>query len=248
MPFGRARKPLSHASLHRPYSAMASKLSASPSTAHTAITRMSSSRCSTFHSQRGSSIDASSVIRASSTASPPSGKAEPLARQAAETEALISCVTPGGAVTILLGFTQNATMFYVLRFLLGLAEAGFFPGVLFALTLWFPQAYRGRMVGWFMIASAIANAVGAFVGGLLLELNGVLGLAGWQWVFLATGIPAILLTFVVLAVLPDGPDKAPYLGDEEKGWLRDHLAEERRTMGVTDHANPFSVLLDRRVL
>src|SRR3954468_15037644 len=108
-----------------------------------------------------------------------------------------------GLVTLLLAFTKNATMFYILRFALGAAEAGFFPGVLYALTLWFPQAYRGRMVGWFMIASAVANAVGAFLGGMLLELNGVLGLAGWQWVFVATGIPAILLTFVVLAVLPD---------------------------------------------
>jgi len=83
-----------------------------------------------------------------------------------------------GIVTILLGFTQNAAMFYVLRFLLGAAEAGFFPGVLFALTLWFPQAHRARMIGWFMIASAVANAVGAAIGGALLGLDGVLGLAG----------------------------------------------------------------------
>ena len=89
-----------------------------------------------------------------------------------------------GIVTILLGFTQNAAMFYVLRFLLGAAEAGFFPGVLFALTLWFPHAHRARMIGWFMIASAVANAVGAAIGGALLDLDGLLGLAG-----LAMGVP-----------------------------------------------------------
>jgi MFS family permease len=80
-----------------------------------------------------------------------------------------------GLVTLALGFTQNATMFYVLRFLLGVTEAGFFPGVLYVLTLWYPQAHRARMVGLFMIASAVANAVGAAVGGLLLDLDGTLG-------------------------------------------------------------------------
>jgi MFS family permease len=89
-----------------------------------------------------------------------------------------------GLVTLALGFTQNATMFYVLRFLLGVTEAGFFPGVLYVLTLWYPQAHRARMVGLFMIASAVANAVGAVVGGLLLDLDGTLGLAagsGCSW-------------------------------------------------------------------
>lgn len=85
-----------------------------------------------------------------------------------------------GIVTILLSYTQNATMFYILRFLLGVCEAGFFPGVLYLLTLWFPSAYRGRMVGLFMIFSALANAVGAPVGGMLLDLDGLLGHAGWQ--------------------------------------------------------------------
>ena len=89
-----------------------------------------------------------------------------------------------GLVTVLLGFTQGATMFYVLRFLLGVAEAGFFPGVLFALTLWFPHAHRARMIGWFMIASAIANAIGAAIGGALLGLDGAPRLGG-----LAMGVP-----------------------------------------------------------
>ncbi|KNY20097.1 MFS transporter [Methylobacterium sp. ARG-1] len=153
-----------------------------------------------------------------------------------------------GIVTILLGFTQNAAMFYVLRFLLGAAEAGFFPGVLFALTLWFPQAHRARMIGWFMIASAVANAVGAAIGGALLGLDGVLGLAGWQWVFLATGAPAILMTAIVLLILPNGPETAPWLSQDQRAWLAQTLRAEREGGGLVDHGNPFAALLDKRVL
>jgi MFS family permease len=153
-----------------------------------------------------------------------------------------------GIVTILLGFTQNAAMFYVLRFLLGAAEAGFFPGVLFALTLWFPQAHRARMIGWFMIASAVANAVGAAIGGALLGLDGILGLAGWQWVFLATGAPAIVMTAVVLLILPNGPEAAPWLSQDQRDWLAQTLRAEREGGGLVDHGNPFAALLDKRVL
>lgn len=153
-----------------------------------------------------------------------------------------------GVITILLGFTQNATMFYILRFLLGVAEAGFFPGVIYALTLWFPSEHRGRMVGWFMIASAVANAVGAFIGGALLDLNGFLGLAGWQWVFVATGVPAVVLAAVVLAVLPSRPEDATWLDRRQKDWLSGTLERERAGEEVVDHANPFVTLLDRRVL
>ncbi len=153
-----------------------------------------------------------------------------------------------GIVTLLLGFTQNAAMFYVLRFLLGAAEAGFFPGVLFALTLWFPQEHRARMIGWFMIASAVANAVGAAIGGALLGLDGVLGLAGWQWVFLATGAPAIVMTAIVLLVLPNGPETAPWLSQDQRDWLARTLRAEREGGGLVDHGNPFAALLDKRVL
>ena len=153
-----------------------------------------------------------------------------------------------GVITIALGFTQSPTMFYVLRFLLGAAEAGFFPGVLYALTLWFPHGHRGRMVGWFMIASAVANAVGAAIGGMLLDLDGLLGFRGWEWVFIATGIPAVLLAVVVLIVLPNGPQQAPWLDQAGKDWLAGELEQERTAMATVDHANPFKALLDRRVL
>ncbi len=107
-----------------------------------------------------------------------------------------------GIVTVALAYTQNATMFYILRFLLGACEAGFFPGVLYLLTLWYPSAYRGTMVGLFMIFSAFANAIGAPLGGVLLDLNGLYGMAGWQWVFLVTGIPAIIAGIITFFICP----------------------------------------------
>jgi MFS family permease len=139
-------------------------------------------------------------------------------------------------------------MFYILRFALGAAEAGFFPGVLFALTLWFPQDHRGRMIGWFMIASAIANAVGAAIGGVLLDLDGTLGFKGWQWVFLATGVPAVLLAVVVFMILPEGPHKAAWLDQSGRDWLTETLTREREGSVHTEHANPFRALLDKRVI
>jgi MFS family permease len=152
-----------------------------------------------------------------------------------------------GIVTIALAFTQNATMFYILRFLLGVAEAGFFPGVLYLLTLWFPKDYRGRMVGLFMIFSALANAIGAPIGGMLLDLDGMMGLAGWEWVFLATGIPAVIAGIVTLFYLDDTPEKAKFLDQEEKRWLADRLARENA--GMDQHSdNGFKALINPTVL
>ncbi len=153
-----------------------------------------------------------------------------------------------GIVTIALAYTQNATMFYILRFLLGACEAGFFPGVLYLLTIWFPFKYRGRMVGSFMFYSAIANAVGAPIGGAMLDLNGTFGLKGWQWVFLVTGLPAVIAGIVTLFYLDDRPENAKFLDASEKRWLRSTLEQEDRASGKTLHTNPFKALLDRRVL
>jgi MFS family permease len=150
-----------------------------------------------------------------------------------------------GLVTIALGFTQNPAMFYVLRFLLGVAEAGFFPGVLYVLTLWYPHEHRARMVGAFMIASAVANAIGSVVGGALLELNGLMGLAGWQWVFVATGVPAVLLAPYVLWRLPSTPEAAHFLDDKHKAWLAKALDDGH---APEEHGSPWRALLDPRVL
>jgi MFS family permease len=152
-----------------------------------------------------------------------------------------------GLVTLALAFTPNAATFYALRFLLGVAEAGFFPGVIYMMTLWFPAPERGRMIGWFLMASAVANAVGAALGGMLLDLDGLFGIAGWQWVFLTTSIPAIVLAPVIYFLLPPSPDRAPWLSEACKGWLARTLADEHAAMGEPVHGNPFRVLADARV-
>lgn len=135
--------------------------------------------------------------------------------------------------------------FYLMRFLLGAAEAGFFPGVIYYLTLWFPEAQRGRAISRFYFAVPMgAAAMGAMAGGLL-GLNGHLGLAGWQWLFLVQGAPAILLGLVILFALPDRPETVGWLNDAEKRWLGATLAAEGAgRMG--DHPNPFRGLLSPR--
>jgi sugar phosphate permease len=104
------------------------------------------------------------------------------------------------------------------------------------------------MVGSFMLYSAVANAIGAPIGGALLDLDGFLGLRGWEWVFLVTGIPAVAMGFVTLSYLDDRPETAHFLAPDEKEWLRRTLEQETRTMQKTSHANPFAALLDPRVL
>ena len=153
-----------------------------------------------------------------------------------------------GLVTTALAYTTGPVMFYVLRFLLGACEAGFFPGVLYLLTVWVPFGHRARMVGWFMIASVVANAVGAPICGSLLDLDGALGLRGWQWVFLATGVPAVLMGVVTWFALPDGPETAGFLNPAQRTWLRDTIAAEDQAGGKVAHANPLKALADGRVL
>jgi MFS family permease len=153
-----------------------------------------------------------------------------------------------GLVTLALAFTQNATMFYALRFLLGALEAGFFPGVLFVLTLWVPWEYRGRLVGMFMGWSAVANAVGAVIGGLLLDADGTLHLRGWQWVFLMTALPAIVMGLITFVILPSGPEQAKFLTPGDKAHLQTLLQREREQLGTGSHTGVLKALLDRRVI
>jgi MFS family permease len=152
-----------------------------------------------------------------------------------------------GLVTVALAYTSSPTMFYILRFLLGVCEAGFFPGVLYLLTLWFPRDHRGRMVGLFMIFSALANAIGAPLGGMLLDLDGFLGHAGWEWVFLATGIPAVIAGIVTIFYLDDKPETAKFLTRDEKDWLAKRLAEENADIDEKSE-DGFRALINPRVL
>src|SRR5262245_14689323 len=124
-----------------------------------------------------------------------------------------------GIVSSAMMFVRSAESFYTLRFLLGLAEAGFFPGIIFYLTQWFPPAERARTVAAFMTATLIAGVVGGPISGALLSLDGRSGLAGWQWLFLVEGVPAIVLGFVVLRVLTERPADAAWLSEEERTAL-----------------------------
>jgi ACS family tartrate transporter-like MFS transporter len=124
-----------------------------------------------------------------------------------------------GLVTIAMMFVANVTMFYLLRFLLGAAEAGFFPGILFYLTRWFRPQDRAAAISLFMTAGTVAGAIGNPLSGSLLLLDGAAGLAGWQWLFLIEGLPAVALGISVLFLLPETPEDARWLTAEESTWL-----------------------------
>jgi len=151
-----------------------------------------------------------------------------------------------GVITILMAFTTSMQGFCGLRLALGIAEAGFYPGVIYYLTLWFPQSYRARVLGVFTLGSALANMLGSLVGGWLLSLNGVLGFAGWQWVFIATGLPAVLVALTVFRLLPASFREARFLSEREKEVVA--IALERETPEHATHSQPWKALLDPRVM
>src|ERR1700731_197045 len=129
----------------------------------------------------------------------------------------------------------NEYSFYLLRVLLGAAEAGFFPGIIFYLTLWFPTEYRARIVGYFMAAIPLSTVIGAPISGALLYLHGGLGLAGWQWLFVIEAVPAIILAVMVFFYLTDRPADAAWLAPDERHWLAERLAlEQRQRQAVHD--------------
>ncbi|CAG4888386.1 MFS transporter [Paraburkholderia saeva] len=132
-----------------------------------------------------------------------------------------------GIVSMLTMFVTTPTMFYVMRFLLGLAEAGFFPGIILYLTYWYPAHRRGRMTTWFMTAIALSGVIGGPVSGYILKnLNGVNGWQGWQWLFLLEGIPSVLVGVWVFLKLDDRISKAKWLTREEQELLERNIAAE----------------------
>ena len=131
-----------------------------------------------------------------------------------------------GVVSASMMFVRSATSFYVLRFLLGLAEAGFFPGIIFYLTRWVPARERARAIAAFMTATLMAGVIGGPISGALLSLDGAAGLAGWQWLFLLEGLPSVVLGCVVLVVLTERPEGAAWLSAREKAALTTRLREE----------------------
>jgi D-galactonate transporter len=141
----------------------------------------------------------------------------------------------------------NDTVFYALRLLLGACEAGFFPGIIFYLTLWFPAVYRARVISFFMLAIPISSIIGAPISGLLLNVTG-LGLDGWQWLFILEGLPSILVGVGVLFYLTDFPRQANWLQKDEIAWLEGVQATEKRNKEKVEHLSLFQALTDIRIL
>src|SRR4051812_43698394 len=154
-----------------------------------------------------------------------------------------------GVISACTMFVQSAASFYAVRFLLGVAEAGFFPGMILYLSYWFPARERARAVGFFMSAIAISYAIGAPISGAIMSVfGGVAGLSDWQWLFLIEAVPAVLAGFFVLFYLDDGPADAAWLQDDEKRWLATRLEGEERTRMRAERHTVGEALKDRRVL
>ena len=147
-----------------------------------------------------------------------------------------------------MAFIGGDTSFYVVRVLLGIAEAGFFPGIIFYLTLWFPAVYRARIVGYFMAAIPLSTVIGAPVSGLLLALDGFLGLKGWQWLFVLEAAPALILSVVVFFYLTDRPADATWLQPDERAWLVGRLEDERLQRETVRRYSVREALLNPKVL
>lgn len=150
-----------------------------------------------------------------------------------------------GVISCLMIFIRGPISFYGMRFLLGAAEAGFFPGMILYMKRWFPANARARAVAWFMMANPIAGIVGSPVSGALLGLSGK-GLSGWQWMFLMEGTPAILLGAIVYWALSDSPREAAWLKGDERAWLLERLAREQEE-SVLEKGNFWEVLISPRI-
>jgi sugar phosphate permease len=153
-----------------------------------------------------------------------------------------------GVIAVATAFIRGPISFYIMRLLLGAAEAGFYPGVLYFLTLWFPAAHRGRIIGLFLASIPISGIIGAPLSGWLLTLNGLEGLRGWQWLYIVEGAPAILLAPLVLLVIQDGPAKASWLKPADRDRLSAILEGEKHAVETQRTYSVAQALLNPRVL
>ena len=152
-----------------------------------------------------------------------------------------------GLVSMATLFISDVWTFYVARVVLGIAEAGFFPGMVLYLTYWIPAADRARTNALFMTAAPVSVIVGAPISEGLLSLNGVMGLHGWQWLFLVEGFPAVVLGLMALVVLTDRPEQASWLSPADRDWLAKTMSEERALHGAAGHASVLNSLTSGRV-
>jgi ACS family tartrate transporter-like MFS transporter len=153
-----------------------------------------------------------------------------------------------GLVSVAMAFTRGPISFYVLRFLLGLAEAGFFPGIILYLSYWFPSNHRSAVTAMFMAAAPAAGLIGSPISGALMQLDGLMGLRGWQWLFLLEGFPALVLGFITFRFLTDRPAVARWLTEEERCWLSSAI--DREESGIRDPRShsAWRALADWKVL
>ena len=147
-----------------------------------------------------------------------------------------------------MAFVHSSTSFYTMRFLLGVAEAGFFPGIILYLSYWFPARNRAGVIALFMAAAPIATAIGSPISAALLEMHGIMGLAGWQWMFLIEAIPAVILGVVVFFYMTDRPEKAAWLKPDEREWLVKTMQAEDANKGGQQQHSILRGLANPRVL
>lgn len=152
-----------------------------------------------------------------------------------------------GIVIVLTGFAQSATHLYILRFLLGVAEAGFFPGVILYLTYWFRSSERGRATAVLLLALPIGGIIGAPLSTWIIDNIAWAGMEGWRWMFILEGIPAVLLGVVVLFYMTNRPADAKWLTNEEKDWLESELAAERKVSSSINKVSKLEMIKDSRV-
>jgi ACS family tartrate transporter-like MFS transporter len=153
-----------------------------------------------------------------------------------------------GLVSIAMAFTRGPISFYVLRFLLGLAEAGFFPGIILYLSYWFPSNHRSAVTAIFMAAAPAAGLIGSPISGALMQLDGLLSLHGWQWLFLAEGLPAVVLGLITFRFLSDRPADAAWLSADERDWLSEAMRLEQSAISDPRRNSAWRALIDWKVL
>ena len=155
-----------------------------------------------------------------------------------------------GIVSGCMALVVGPTSFYAVRLLLGAAEAGFFPGVILYLTYWFPRSYRGQIVAIFMVSIPLSSFLGSPISAALLQTDGLLGLRGWQWMFILEAVPAVLLGILALVWLTNGPAEARWLTEAQRTWLSARMAEDAPAPGQaeTRHMSIWAVMKDKYVL
>ena len=153
-----------------------------------------------------------------------------------------------GVVSAGMSLVHTPTQLYVMRFLLGMAEAGFTPGIIYYISCWFPKSNRARAMSFFYMGSVLASVIGLPISGSILNMHGIADIAGWRWLFAMEGIPAIILGCLVLLRLPDTPNHATWLSADEKKWLNTRLQQENGDVEVGKHHSWASALRNKVVL